>query len=99
MPLPKFLKKYFWDVDFEKLDTQEHPYYVLQRILEFGNEKAVAWMRRRFNAKQVKYVLTHLRGLSPKSANFWAIIYGIDKERVICLQKHYLRMRRQVWPY
>jgi len=40
--LPRFLNKYFWDVEFEKIDLQKRRVYVLKRILEYGDERAVA---------------------------------------------------------
>jgi hypothetical protein len=42
--IPEFLKKYFWDVEFNKIDLKKNRVYILKRILEFGDEKAVAWM-------------------------------------------------------
>lgn len=97
--MPKFLKKYFWDIDFVKLDVKAHPQYVLERILEYGDEKAIAWMKKNFTQDEIADVLFHFRGLSPKSANYWAVVFGIDKKKVLCLQKPYLERRRMHWPY
>ena len=97
--LPEHLRKYFWDVEFEKIDLRTHRAYVLQRILEYGDEEAVAWMRNHFDRKQVKEVLTRHRCLSPRSANYWALLYNIDRSKVPCLQKPYLEMRKRHWPY
>ena len=97
--LPKFLKKYFWDIDFEKLDVKTHYQDILVRILEHGDMKAIDWMKRSFTKDDVAEVLFRLRGISPKSANFWALIFGIDRKRILCLQKHYLEIRKRHWPY
>jgi len=97
--LPVFLKKYFWDVDFENIDLDTHPQYVLARLLEYGDEKAVSWMKKNFTRRQIEDVLFHYRSVSPQSANFWAIIFNIDKSKVLCLQKPYLEIRKQHWPY
>lgn len=99
MNKPKFLKKYFWDIDFAKLDMKTHSQYVLERILEYGDEKAVRWMEKNFTKDEVADILFHFRGLSPKSANYWAVILGIDRREVLCLQKPYLERRRMHWPY
>lgn len=96
---PKFLKQYFWDIDFEKLDLKTHYQDILVRILEYGDEKAIDWMKRNFTKDDVANVLFHLRGVSPKSANFWALIFGINRKEVLCLQKHYLEIRNRHWPY
>lgn len=96
---PKFLKRYFWNVDFSKLDVQAHGRAVLVRILEQGDERAVRWMKRNFTREDIADALFHLRSISPKSANYWALIYGLDRQRIPCLQKPYLEIRRKHWPY
>ena len=50
--LPEHLRKYFWDVESERIDLRTHQAYVLQRIVDYGNEKAVAWMRDYFDRNQ-----------------------------------------------
>lgn len=97
--LPRFLKKYFWDVDFEKIDFDNHRMYVLKRILEYGDEKAVSWMWKSFKKPEIKYALVNFRGYSQKSANFWAFILGVKKEDVKCLSKSFRETQKQFWPY
>lgn len=96
---PKFLKKYFWDIDFEKLDIEIHSRGILARLLEYGDEKAVRWMKKNFTKNDVAWVLYNLRSVSPRSANFWAVIFDIDKRKTLCLRKSYLTMRNMHWPY
>jgi len=31
--LPRFLEKYFWDVDFQALNLQKDAYFIIERIL------------------------------------------------------------------
>ncbi|MFA4888831.1 MAG: hypothetical protein WC628_04570 [Candidatus Omnitrophota bacterium] len=97
--LPSCLKKYFWDVEFEKVDLRAYPRDVLTRLLEYGDEKAINWMKENFTKEQIADVLFHFRIVSPKSANFWALIFGIDRKRILCLQKPYLEIRKAHWPY
>lgn len=96
---PKFLKKYFWDVDFEKLDIVKYRFYVIRRILNYGDERAIHWMNSHFGrGEQIKALCT-TRDISLRSANFWAIVLGVSKRKVRCLQKRYLAIRKQFWPY
>ncbi|MEK9150322.1 MAG: hypothetical protein AAB267_09815 [Candidatus Desantisbacteria bacterium] len=97
--LPRYLSKYFWDVEFEKIDLQKRRVYILRRILEYGDRQAVAWMWKNFKEEEIKEVLSNFRGLSPKSANFWAVILNIKKEDVRCLNKSFIETQRQFWPY
>lgn len=97
--LPKFLKEYFWDVDFNKLDFVERKIYILKRILEYGDEKAVAWMWKNFKKQEIRQSLTGFRSYSQKSANFWALILGVPKGKILCLRKHSPGLLKTIWPY
>ncbi len=97
--LPKFLEKYFWDVEFERMNAKAYSRDVLARLLEYGDKEAISWMKKNFARHQIADVLFHYRIVSPKSANFWALIFNIDKRKIICLQKPYLEIRRRHWPY
>lgn len=95
---PAFLKQYFWDIDFQKLDKNKSRLFILSRILEYGDEKAVDWMLKNFNRDEIVKLLSFAR-IDPKSANFWAVVLGIEKNKILCLQKHYLEIRKRHWPY
>lgn len=96
---PSFLKKYFWDIKFEDLDPQKRSRYTIERLLEYGDEKAVRWMFKNFSEEAIKEALVSSRQLSLKSANFWAMYMGIDKEKVLCLSKPFREIRKKFWPY
>lgn len=96
---PKFLKKYFWDIDVKSSAGKLRSPDTLLRLLEYGDEKAMGWVRKNFTKRQITDVLYRLRNISPKSANFWALKFGIDRKRVLCLQRHYLKIRKRHWPY
>jgi len=95
--LPKFLKQYFWDIDFEKLDCTKYPKYVIEWILEHGNEKAISWMKNIFSRCDIVGALTINRELREKSANFWAVVLDVKKEK--CLNRFFLETRKQFRPY
>lgn len=97
--LPESLKKYFWDVEFEKIVLEKRRVYVLRRILEYGDEEAVSWMWKNFKKSEIKNVLSNYRGYSQKSANFWALLLNVPSEEVLCLKKHSSRDRKRIWPY
>lgn len=41
--IPKEIRKYFWEVDADKLDFNKRRIYILKRLLEYGNPKAIGW--------------------------------------------------------
>ena len=97
--LPLFLKQYFWDVDFGKIDQEQSGAYIIHRLLDRGNDRAIKWIYKTYNKDLIKKVVTERRGFSPKTANFWADLLRLDKRKVVCLQTPYLKMRQELWPY
>lgn len=97
MVLPSFLKTYFWDVDFQKLDFEKYPNFVIERILEYGNQRSVSWLSQFFSRDIIKETVINSRTLSPKSANFWALILGLDRKKVLCLKKLSTQRRNKFW--
>jgi len=97
--IPEFLKKYFWDVEFNKIDLKKNRTYILRRILEFGDEKAVDWMWKNFKKTEIRYVLSHFRGCSQKSANYWALLLNMDRKEVLCLKRPSSKEQKRIWPY
>ncbi len=96
---PAFLKKYFWDVNFEKLDFSRRRVMVLKRIMEYGDKEAVMWMRANFTDSEIKDVLIKCRDFSQKSANFWAVMLDIDRGEVKCLSRSFRETQKVFWPY
>ena len=99
MKLPRSFKQYFWDVDFEKIDPQKSDQYVIHRLIDRGNDKAIKWLLKNYPKDLIKKVVAERRGFSPRIVNFWADFLGLDKRKVVCLQKPYLKMRQELWPY
>lgn len=96
---PDFLRQYFWDIDFSKLDYGRKSQFVIARILEYGDEKAIAWMMEHFPRARIINTLEKNRELTSKSANFWAFMLNVDKEKVKCLKKSFRETRKKFWPY
>lgn len=78
--LPQFLKKYFWDVDFSKLNKEIHTSFI-------------------FDLTQIKNVLFNSKNLSPKSANYWQLIFNLKREKILCLRKSFQKKQRLIWKY
>jgi hypothetical protein len=91
--IPEFLRSYFWDVNFDLLDFKKSKIFILKRVLDRGDSKALSWMRKNYTNQEIKKLLLTTRDLSPKTANFWALFLGIDKRKVVCLQKPYSRIQ------
>ncbi len=83
--IPEYLHALFWDVNLATFDPQGFPEYTIARVLELGDERAVCWMESLFRRERIEAVIRGERRLSRKSANFWALVYGIDRTEVAAL--------------
>ena len=97
--LPKFLKKYFWDVDFLKLDKDFHHRFIIERILEYGDEKAIRWLSKHFKKSELKKTLIERKDLSPLSANYWGLILNVPRNKILCLRKQSQKKPERTWAY
>ncbi len=79
------LRLFFWDVNQESFDPHAYPEYTIFRLLEFGDEEAIAWLRAEFSHRQIEEVVRTERRLSARSANFWALVYRVPPEEVAAL--------------
>lgn len=91
--LPPFLKQYFWDVDFEKLEFGTSKTFILKRVLDRGNDKALKWLLKHYTKDDIRQLLLTTRDISAKTANFWADLLNINHKKVPCLQKPYSRIQ------
>ena len=80
--IPQDLHALFWDVDLETFDPIQYPEYTIFRVSELGDRPAITWLRKAFSQDQIKEVIRNEQRLSPRSANFWALIYGIPLEEI-----------------
>ena len=84
--IPRHLHSLFWDVNLESFNASAFSEYTIARVLEYGDDKAVAWMKSTFREPEIKRVVSTERRLSRKSANFWALVYGIAPQDVAALR-------------
>lgn len=83
--VPSYLDTLFWDADLDTLVPEAYPDYTILRVLEFGDDAAFSWLNRTFPEAEIRRVLSTERRLSEKSANFWALVYGIPSRDVAAL--------------
>ncbi len=92
-------RAYFQDVDPAGIDVTEHATFIIERLLEFGDDAAVAWLERTYPRERLIEVLRSSRRISPKSANYFAFKYGVPTEEVRCLSQSYRRAHALRWAH
>jgi len=96
--LPKYLKKYFWDVDFSNLDKNESSRFIIERILEHGDMEGISWMWKNFARDKIKDRVLNSRRLSRRSANYWSIVFVLDRSKILVLSDSFQK-NRIGWDY
>ncbi len=71
----KFRQSLFWDVDPKTIDPDKNATYVIERILDFGNDEEVRWMSHYYQPRKIQLVLEKSRSLNQKSRALWSLIY------------------------
>jgi hypothetical protein len=83
--VPNTLQSLFWDTNLSTFQPSAYPDYTIFRVLEHGDDEAIVWLRETFDSSEICRVIRTERRLSPKSATFWALIYGIPEGEVAAL--------------
>lgn len=87
--LPHFLRPIFWDTDFDRLEVSGHERYIIERVLEYGDDQAIRWLWRTFGPHAIANVVRQSRAISPNTANLWALMLDIPAEEVQCFSKRF----------
>lgn len=73
--LPNFLKSFFWDSAFSDLSKQNHRRFIISRLLEKGDDRAIGWLVKEYSPALIKKALIS-KTISPKTKNFWRLRYA-----------------------
>jgi len=84
--VPREVRSLFWDIDHDTFVPESYPDFSIFRVLEYGDDPAVTWMRQIFSELEIRRVLRTEGRLTRKSANFWALVYEIPFHEIAALQ-------------
>ena len=70
----KFRQSLFWDVDSKKINPKRHARYIVERILDFGNDKEVRWIWQNYSYPFLKQVVNRSRVLRPETKKLWSLL-------------------------
>ena len=83
--IPQYLHTLFWDTNLDNFDPLAFPAYTIGRVLEYGDQDAITWLKDTFSEAQIVDVIRTESRLSRRSANFWALIYRLSPDQVAAL--------------
>ncbi|HEY4510524.1 MAG TPA: hypothetical protein VJJ73_01675 [Candidatus Paceibacterota bacterium] len=70
----KFRKTLFWDVNPENIDARKNAQYIIERVLDFGNDEEVRWLYHFYDKSLLKNVVIKSRSLMPETKNLWTLL-------------------------
>jgi hypothetical protein len=82
--IPEEFRPLFWDAAWESLDVRGHAAFIIERLLNEGDETHVRWIFRTYGARSVKAVVCESRRLSRKTARCWQSFFGLREEEMRC---------------
>lgn len=80
-------KSLFWDVN--TLDPVKNKKFIIERILNYGDEVDFCWAKETYGDKKIKEALLKSRALDKKSLSFWCQYFKLDQNR--CLENQSAR--------
>lgn len=80
----QFTSNLFWDTDMNKLDMNEYPAYVIQRVLEYGEMQDWRLINKFYGLQKIVEVCKNLRTLDPVCLSFICTISHTNKEDYRC---------------
>ena len=72
--IPDHLRPFFWETEFNQINIDKNKPYIIERILELGDDSAVSWLFSNYTKNEIKEILEKSRKVSAKSRNFWLLI-------------------------
>ncbi len=70
----EFRQTLFWDTNPQKIDAKKNAQYIIERILDFGNDKEVKWLYNFYDKTLLKKVVMESRSLRPETKNLWTLL-------------------------
>ncbi len=71
----EFRQSLFWDVNPKTIDPEKHAKYIIERILDLGNEKEVHWVSHHYPLSLIQDIVKHSRVLHDKSRALWSLVF------------------------
>lgn len=81
---PKWLKKFFWDVNLEELDLHDHRIFIIERLLNEGDHLALKWLFDTYSKDTIREAIKTSRGLTLKTARCWQNYFGLREDEMRC---------------
>jgi hypothetical protein len=84
--LPPYVSYLFQEIDEKNVDIRKNRGYVIERVLENGDDRSVIWCIKTFDKDTISEVIEKSSIITPPTASLWALMLDIGEEKIECLQ-------------
>jgi len=81
---PIFSDSCFWDMDFNKLDTEKDKNFIITRVVSRGGTNDEIELFNYYGWETIKEEIVKIRYLNKKILNYLSILFDIKKEQFRC---------------
>lgn len=74
----------FWDVDPATLNLELQKNFIIERVLNMGNEKALKWLWQKYGPRTIYSTVVNSRRLTLKTARCWQNYFNLKEEQMQC---------------
>ncbi len=64
--IPRSLKPFFWDVDFEALSVRNSSHFIIGRLVEHGDDEALPFLMRTYSRDELRETVKTSRSISKR---------------------------------
>jgi hypothetical protein len=95
--IPKRLRSFIQDYDFNTLDIARHGNLLIERTLQFGTWVELRWLLRVYGSRRIAKFLREMgeRNLSPEAFNYWRKMFRVRTWR----HSPFPISRGEIWPH
>lgn len=84
---PIFLKTLFWDTRIEEIDANRDKWFIIERIINYGDLEALDWMFSNFSFAEISDNLQSNYNISHTAIKLWAGVFNLNPTTCKCTQK------------
>ncbi len=78
----------FWDVDPATLDLEFQKDFIIERVLNMGDEDALKWLWQKYGPRTIYGTVTKSRRLTLKTARCWQNYFDLKEEQMRCFSTY-----------
>jgi hypothetical protein len=88
-------KELFWDMDFQKLDSEKNRQIIIERTLCLGNLTEFVAIEKHYGRRKIINSVKKIGYLDPKTLEFVISYFHIKPEKLLCYTKK--QLQHQHW--